>query len=95
MSGHLLGPWSICDGPLNYPHRVLSPGEAFDHTVCDVKDSGSARLIAAAPELLEALRDIISWIPNEAALARLGFLTDAPEQARKKAISAIAKATQP
>ena len=87
------GEWFVCDGPLNYQHRILEAGYAFNRIVCEVKSSRDALVLAAAPDMLAALRDIISWIPNEAALARLGFLTEFPEQARKRAVAAIAKAT--
>ena len=55
MNGHTPGPWMVCDGPVGYQHRIFNSNEGGD-TVCDVVKSRDARLIAAAPELLEALR---------------------------------------
>jgi len=109
MSSHTPGPWRLSsESPLiikqDYTHIGLGESSGvLIGSACGHENSGffpsteeglaNARLITAAPDLLEALRDIISWIPNEATLARLGFLTEAPELARKKAVAAIAKAT--
>ena len=50
-----VGQWFVCDGPSGYQHRVLAQGSAFDRTVCDVKETADARLIAAAPAMFDAL----------------------------------------
>lgn len=101
VSGHTPGPWTahqygvrdaggyIC--ALKWPSLYTGQDERYWRETAERQ--ADARLIAAAPDLLEALRDIVSWIPNEAALERLGFLTEFPELARKKAVAAIAKAT--
>jgi len=47
----------------------------------------NALLIAAAPELLDALRDVISWVPGASS-----WHTDAPIKAVERARAAIAKA---
>lgn len=47
-----------------------------------------ARLMVSAPELLAALRDVISWVPGATA-----WHTDAPLKAVENARAAIAKAT--
>ena len=48
----------------------------------------NARLMAAAPDLLEALRDLIGWVPGPDQ-----WHTDACPKAVERAIAAIAKAT--
>lgn len=81
------GPWQWSNGRLL--HNV--PGEYSD-TILDIQDKvwrpteEDARLIAAAPELLEALEACVARITNEVADAE--FL-DEVDQAR----AAIAKAT--
>jgi hypothetical protein len=48
----------------------------------------NARLIAAAPDLLEALRDVIGWVPGPAS-----WHTGAPAKAVERARAALSKAT--
>jgi hypothetical protein len=38
----------------------------------------------------EALQDLIGWIPNESAMARMGFHTEAPSKAHQKARETLA-----
>lgn len=89
MSDHTPGPWEIVwesDADHSGPRRAASVGPVepiHDHwsgyTICDEKD---ARLTAAAPELLAALRESLA---ND--------LDDfSREQARERARDAIAKA---
>lgn len=47
----------------------------------------NARLIAAAPELLAALKDVVGWVPGSSA-----FFTDGSSAAVERARAAIAKA---
>lgn len=66
MSGHTPGPWSVVDG--HYPGFLKIIGPSFDisivTTAVDIDFKGfcartsDARLIAAAPELLEALESV-------------------------------------
>lgn len=67
MSGHTPGPWRVngIDGALE-GWKVTDTGPTQDHDgdgaseyVATVYDEGNARLIAAAPELLEALKSIL------------------------------------
>ena len=46
------------------------------------------RLIAASPDLLEALQDLIGWVPSSS-----HWHTDAPMKTLERARAAIAKAT--
>ncbi|HCF7143612.1 hypothetical protein APA44_21535 [Pseudomonas aeruginosa] len=84
MSKHTPGPWQWSHGRLL--HNV--PGEYSD-TILDIQDKvwrpteEDARLIAAAPDLLEALQACIQQI------TALCSADDVPDQAR----AAIAKAT--
>ena len=52
MSGHTPGPWQVCNHPFREYPRVTNRLGAF---VADANEA-NARLIAAAPELLEAVR---------------------------------------
>ena len=65
------------------------PDGAVD--VCHVgngpRREANARLIAAAPELLAALKDVVGWVPGSSA-----FFTDGSSAAVERARAAIAKA---
>ena len=99
MSGakHTLGLWVA--GIDGRHHAVILEDERIAAycgivgALDDEESAANARLIAAAPELLEALRELIGWIPNASTLERMGFHTDAPVKAHAKARAAIAKAT--
>ena len=58
MSGHTLGPWKVA------PARegIIDIFDAHDHDVVTLYGGrlGNAHLIAAAPELLEALRALLA-----------------------------------
>lgn len=88
MSKHTPGPWQWSNGRLL--HNV--PGEYSD-TILDIQDKvwrpteEDARLIAAAPELLEALQDL------DALRGPFPPSDEAVEAAWRKASAAIAKAT--
>ncbi|MEQ0949305.1 hypothetical protein ABLR35_12430 [Pseudomonas aeruginosa] len=88
---HTPGPWVVVDG--HYPSFIEIKGPSFSISVVttaldlDFNDymsrTADARLIAAAPELLEALQACIQQI------TALCSADDVPDQAR----AAIAKAT--
>jgi len=92
---HTPGPWGLRHSGktvVSLPHT--SP-EAREVIACSIENTANARLIAAAPELLDALRDAISqakWYgprnPDE-----LGGKFACEVIA--KAEAAIARATQP
>lgn len=90
-SKHAPGPWAYQEDSDAYTHIVRGPGNRF---ICQLAQTPSAeieanaRLIAAAPELLEALKDLIGWVPGG-----VHFHTDAPQKAVERASAAIAKAT--
>ena len=67
MSGHTPGPWRVngIDGALE-GWKVTDTGPTQDHDgdgaseyLATVYDEGNGRLIAAAPELLEALKAVV------------------------------------
>lgn len=82
MSGHTPGPWTVeRDGP---NRRWLVNGDDFAVATCDGairRQEADARLIAAAPDLLNALRDMLDGTGDITA-ERVG-----------RARAAIAKAT--
>ena len=75
MSKHTPGPWINCQavGQRLSSRRIISDSNKISTVVADVPDYGetsaserhaNARLIAAAPDLLEALRNARSFIKN-------------------------------
>lgn len=97
MSKHTAGPWLAVEigqgGPADNPMPIYVIQSKNGYaTIAEYVDANNAPVLAAAPELLEALQDLIGWIPNEATLAQMGFHTDAPVKAHRKARAAIDKA---
>ncbi len=91
---HTPGPWSVTDG--HYPSFKEIRGPSFKISVVmwatDLTDDdyrkrdADLRLIAAAPDLLEALKDIVGFWDSIVP-------TDAVNQMHINARAAIAKAT--
>lgn len=78
------GPWLISDGSEKWNRIVDASGDLI--TTCFAmqnEDDANARLIAAAPELLEALQDMVESYQYEASMENPSLL---------KARDAIAKA---
>lgn len=86
---HTAGPW-----PITWGHVIDIGGIATVPQTLDGRHTANARLIAAAPELLEALREITADYADR-------FDLDSPstnpgiKSSIKLARAAIAKATQP
>lgn len=66
MSKHTPGPWEIrTELGINNKHLLLIDGDNSSYCVCDVgakrviENLSNARLIAAAPELLEACKEAL------------------------------------
>lgn len=79
MSAHTPGPWKVEKGrDRTHPYSVT--GDEFDLARCVTVDD--AALIAAAPDLLDALREVMSTYAA----------TTMDAQVRDRAIAAIAKA---
>lgn len=88
MSNHTPGPWHVTAMHKGIRPSFHSPGENGGVAICEMYSSGrdvvaNARLIAAAPDLLEALEGMVSDFD--------GCYADG-EPAMIKARAAIAKA---
>lgn len=93
MATHTPGPWTLHPTALHPAVRSVGTPDAGARRICTVGsmngnpvDKANARLIAAAPELLEALQAIADTDPIDAALD--------PQRAVRVARAAVAKATQ-
>jgi hypothetical protein len=88
MSKHTAGPWFIGAGDQTRVLKQFTAGRIQNETIAAVKRSwmtedeakANARLIAAAPELLEACKTFAEWLRRE----EVGFVTagnsrDTPE----------------
>lgn len=89
---HTPGPWRFwrqtrtgSEGTCTFQNLK---GEEVLRAVTVTLTEADARLIAAAPELLAALRDVIGWVPGAVA-----WHTVAPLKAVEQARMAIFKAT--
>lgn len=60
MSAHTPGPWAVGKNERS-DERIEVRAEPLGLLVALVEKSSDARLIAAAPELLEALRDVLAF----------------------------------
>jgi hypothetical protein len=88
MSKHTPGPWRLWGSA--DPSQVISAADCFVAQTVGGNDKANARLIAAAPELLEALQDLFG------ADMEFHLMGDGKEDqiaAIAKARAAIAKAT--
>ena len=69
MSGHTPGPWTINEAAANASHEIRGPdGEGVAYTGAwrtehRAEQASNARLIAAAPDLLKALRRLVVETP--------------------------------
>lgn len=104
MNKHTPGPWYVDTEYsiqiMKHMEHLVGTTKYTDYTVADISEGGftgeeelaNARLIAAAPELLEALQELLAWdldsLPGEVSLGFSGIEKDI---ARAKAV--IAKAT--
>lgn len=92
MSGHTKGPWKTAPEQLGSLGGVIMGGEKAvaiaTHRNNEVEYRANARLISAAPDMLESLEAIAGINPTKQADP-----TDAIESARAIAAEAIAKAT--
>ena len=92
MSGHTPGPWTAFQSTASFFDVVKGNGE-YDPSVASVWASegrpagANARLIAAAPDMLEALRAVVSALNNRDAT------NDEALAIYARCIAAIAKAT--
>ena len=79
---HTPGPWDFCHVPGEYGHVItIEEGEiaeAFSEAVGDEQAVANARLIAAAPEMLEALEFVRMTFADIEASKRKGYYTECP-----------------
>lgn len=92
MSGHAPGPWIEDQGFIYGPNGVLVCDPRCDPATADSMPEmdANARLIAAAPELLEALQWALEWRQLG---SRWNLASDEERKQLDKARAAIAKAT--
>lgn len=98
---HTPGPWKVYSSAApNYPATVAFMDGANEMTICDVTETGAqhARLIAAAPDLLAALKSVVEFIADEVeqrglAGSNMSDYEDEAVQALYRVEAAIAKAT--
>lgn len=95
---HTPGPWRVGDGSFvigNHPAPGITGSDDVHHygghLICESVSQANARLIAAAPDLLEALKDILSgwrYIRQDAAHQSIyGVGWDRAQQAAEAAIA--------
>ena len=98
MSKYVKGPWILDDGAhddlVDAEYHFIDAGSGCIATdepgfgIAGCMSIHDARLMAAAPDLLEALQDLIGWVPSSS-----HWHTDAPMKTLERARAAIAKAT--
>jgi hypothetical protein len=90
--------------PTNKAHQALASGSAIDGVAPSAHQSFPDQSPTPTPpqpqapqadqkllrQAKEALQDLIGWIPNESAMARMGFHTEAPSKAHQKARETLA-----
>lgn len=99
MRKHTPGPWEIerySDGLIQIVGNVRAVSEHEDHVTTVVEavtrgDEANAKLIAAAPELLDALEDAVNRLTSSLILLKCD--DDFIKKETAKARAAIAKAT--
>ena len=93
MNKHTPGPWQIADGESRRVYLINHGRDAVGETVyTETRNPADARLIAAAPDLLEALlmaKKAISRFDNGHAFDAHGI----DSEAQRQVDAAIAKAT--
>lgn len=96
---HTPGPWATIDGDGEYIIKTIAPAGRNGYTIADVfshfeatnpEAEANARLIASAPELLEALQECVKALELEHEIA----LSLTQSRAVSKAKQAINKATE-
>ena len=96
MSGHTPGPWSL-RRTIYFLTVVAKGGKRGWRSICQLaycegRDGANARLIAAAPELLKALKNMVrEWIE----IVGDEDVNGTPADTLERAKAAIAKAEAP
>lgn len=101
MSNHTPGPWNADEQPDAYGYGTIRPcdgtenGDTSAQPIATVYEYANARLIAAAPDLLAALRAAVEYLGCALAGANLkatGYDREAGVEEYQAALAAIAKA---
>lgn len=92
---HTPGPWKVQGGFLQTPSvTAINPGKGHGDVICDaprylelsMKDwPANAQLIAAAPDMLDALLTVKDYFFRNGLLSKYANVLDAVEAAIKKA----------
>lgn len=61
MSAHTPGPWAYIGQIVQGPHGEEIATTRLERYTTDERRSANTRLIAASPELLDALRALVGW----------------------------------
>ena len=107
MSKHTKGPWHVGVGNgegsvfADEGRARMEQGGTTLYPICnvnrgwdDAEDAANARLIASAPQMLEALSDILHEVTHDIAGLPRDELLDVVSAVRELAEAAIAKATE-
>lgn len=94
MRTHTAGPWGLIVNVNHWSVQTASHhiagGTGWGIPNLHAEMVGNARLCAAAPETLEALRVLLSWMPTVQTFDRLGIESAGPVRAIAGARAAIA-----
>ena len=85
MKPHTPGPWTAIPDDTGDEREWYVVTEEEGVLALSVSEEADARLIAAAPDLLAALKEMVTWMPS-------GFAPQSQSRAMKMAHDAIAKA---
>ena len=88
MSEYTKGPWRVLKNELGHEFIEASNGDI----VSPLRSSADARLIAAAPDLLEALEAFLNWYVHFVNSGDAGFWDPEKDDIVIKARSALSKA---
>jgi len=68
MTKHTPGPWVVSRGAQNHPYSIEGPAQTIALVVMQKtteKTTGNAHVLAAAPELLEALKKVYTQLGED------------------------------
>ena len=96
---HTPGPWSIARtrsgeeyGSIHGSDGMLVATLGYRVAVGSDEDMSNSRLISAAPDLLEALRESVKWLQSAQADEPADYHNEPLDDAIEQALAAIAKA---
>ena len=86
MGKHTPGPWVAEEYPVSHDHTVWGVCDGNGRLLTDIHTDADARLIAAAPELLEALRWMLDAYVEDPLEANRSGAEEAARDAIAKAL---------